>query len=73
MMKSKNLQYAFYVEYYEKLPEILKKQKEFKEKPKKQNNSKKEKNSEAVDYRQMNQEILNIARETNLPLPIREF
>ena len=43
MMKSKNLQYAFYVEYYEKLPEILKKQKEFKEKPKKQNNSKKEK------------------------------
>ena len=65
MMKSKNLQYAFYVEYYEKLPEILKKQKEFKEKPKKQNNSKKEKNSEAVDYRQMNQEILNIARETS--------
>lgn len=70
MMRSKNFQYAFYVEYYEKLPEILKKQKEFEEESKRQNvgkksDTKKEVEPEVLYYRQMNREIRNIARETS--------
>lgn len=71
MMRSKNLQYAFYVEYYEKLPEILKKQKEFEEKSKRQKNGRKgrkEVDPEILYYRQMNKEIRNIARETSFPM-----
>lgn len=63
-MKSKNLQYAFYVEYYEKLPEILKSQKEFEERHKRQKSGQNKENPEIRYYKKMNREFLSIAQKT---------
>lgn len=66
-MRSKNLQYAFYVEYYKKLPEVLEKKARYEKELKERKNGekKKQEDPEAVYYRQMNKDILKIAERSD--------
>ena len=59
-MKSKNLQYAFYVEYYKELPAIIRKRE-----ANSHSERDEEKDWEAKKYKQLNRDILRIAWDTD--------